>query len=90
MHISPFPSKKHKVIDTLYHKLLFISQHNSVNTKPKLKLFLKAAEIGAVEVEPPSLEEKSLSALKDYFRDDIRQLKQLTHLDLWQWRDYGV
>ena len=34
--------------------------------------------IGAVEVEPPDLDEKSLRTLKDYFRDDIKQLKQLT------------
>lgn len=52
------------------------------------KLFLKAAEIGAVEVEPPSLDEKSLSALKSYFRDDINKLKQLTSLDLEAWRNY--
>ena len=46
--------------------------------------------IGAVEVEPPDLDEKSLGILKNYFRDDINQLKQLTHLDLGEWRNYGV
>ena len=52
------------------------------------KMFLWAAEIGAVEVEPPDLGEESLATLKNYFRDDIKRLKQLSNLDLEAWRDY--
>lgn len=52
------------------------------------KLFLKAAEIGAVKVEPPSLNEDSLNILKDYYRNDIDCLKQFTLLDLETWRNY--
>lgn len=54
------------------------------------KLFLSTAEIGAIEVKPPDLDEKSLDILKEYFRDDIIQLKQFTSLDLDEWRDYGT
>lgn len=54
------------------------------------KLFLKAAEIGAVEIEQKNLDEKQLIALKAYFKDDIKQLKQLSLLNLEEWRNYEV
>lgn len=54
------------------------------------KLFLRAAEIGAIEVEQQNLDEKQLIALKAYFKDDIKQLKQLYPLNLEEWRNYEV
>lgn len=54
------------------------------------KLFLKAAEIGAVEIKQQNLDEKQLIALKTYFKDDIKQLKQLSSLNLGEWRNYEV
>lgn len=54
------------------------------------KLFLKAAEIGAIEVKPPTLDEQALNALKNYYRDDIHQLKQNTKLNLSKWRNYNT
>jgi hypothetical protein len=52
------------------------------------KIFLILAEIGAKEIAIPTLSKTSISTLKEYYCNDIKELKALTKLNFNEWENY--